>query len=153
MSRAHWVVLLIATASAVCASSVRAQSVINWPTQAAPPPSATASAAPEAPPLPPPLPSAQPATPVPAAAPLPTLTAGYVSHDGPEPNVRLDAGRVSPEVAAQYAQQPGESEADYVARMSAAYARAQAGLAASQAKNIEFIRSLAVPAGDAGDQR
>lgn len=69
--------------------------------------------------------------------------AGYVSREGPEPSVRLDVGRVPPDLARVYAQQPGESEAGYIERMGALYRQMQAQGQAAQQQNAAYIRSLA----------
>ncbi|MGH8156559.1 MAG: hypothetical protein ACREPQ_00435 [Rhodanobacter sp.] len=132
-------------------STAHAQSVINWPT---PPPSSTVAA----PAVPPPVPDVTTSTAPPAPAPAPAppapvfdttpppppvpIQGGYVEKPGQEPEIRLDVGRVSPDLLARYAQQPGESQEAYIARMGQLYQQTQASMAATEARDQAYLRSI-----------
>lgn len=130
-----------------------AQSVVNWGavTDGTVPPSSAPSPVPHekvtplvTPPIPPPLPAQQPVQQVPLPD-VSTLSSGYTQGDGEEPSLPLDAGTVSPELMARYAQQPGESQSSYIERMGRLYRQSQAQLEATQRRNETYLRSLAPP--------
>jgi hypothetical protein len=65
-----------------------------------------------------------------------------VSGEGDEPDQRLDVGHVSPDLLKLYAQQPGESQGQYVERMNQLYRQSEAALEQQQAQNAAYLRSL-----------